>query len=139
MSDKALGSVTSGNSYHKLRSLEVSGGFLDNIRLEFHGNLNCIIGGRGTGKTTTIELIRYALGEMPDSKKSPDLSRQLDKLISGNLETGKINLAIQTKDGMQYTANRSYNVNLKIQFIDKSVQKHEIRQSIFMDIINTIS
>jgi hypothetical protein len=34
---------------------------------------------------------------------------------------------------------QSINVNLKIQFIDKSVQKHEIRQSIFMDIINTIS
>jgi predicted ATPase len=54
-------------SHHRLLSLEVAGGFLDGTRLEFSDGLNCIIGGRGTGKTTALEFIRYILGMMPAS------------------------------------------------------------------------
>jgi len=53
-------------AYHKIKSLEVKGRFLDGMKIEFDDNLNCLIGGRGTGKTTVIEFIRYALGKMPD-------------------------------------------------------------------------
>lgn len=56
--------------YHKIKSLEVKGGFLDGMKIEFDDNLNCLIGGRGTGKTTVIEFIRYALGKMPDRRCS---------------------------------------------------------------------
>jgi len=41
--------------YHKIKSLEVQGGFLDGVKIKFDDNLNCLIGGRGTGKTTVIE------------------------------------------------------------------------------------
>lgn len=57
-------------AYYKIKSLEVKGGFLDGMKIEFDDNLNCLIGGRGTGKTTVIEFIRYALGKMPDRRLS---------------------------------------------------------------------
>lgn len=41
------------------------GGFLDNTSVHFNGNLNVLVGGRGTGKSTMIESIRYALGLDP--------------------------------------------------------------------------
>ena len=41
------------------------GGFLDGTRLRFNSNLNVLIGGRGTGKSTIIESLRYALGIDP--------------------------------------------------------------------------
>ena len=41
------------------------GGFLDGTRLHFNGNLNVLVGGRGTGKSTIIESLRYALGIDP--------------------------------------------------------------------------
>ncbi len=41
------------------------GGFLDGVSVRFNGNLNTLIGGRGTGKSTVIESIRYALGLDP--------------------------------------------------------------------------
>ena len=53
--------------HHRILSLAVEGGFLDGTRLEFSDGLNCIIGGRGTGKTTVVEFIRYILGMMPDA------------------------------------------------------------------------
>ncbi len=37
------------------------GGFLDGTRLHFNENLNVLIGGRGTGKSTVIESLRYVL------------------------------------------------------------------------------
>lgn len=41
------------------------GGFLRNAAVHFNGNLNTVIGGRGTGKSTLIESIRYVLGLAP--------------------------------------------------------------------------
>jgi predicted ATP-binding protein involved in virulence len=48
--------------------------------LAFNQNLNCIIGPRGSGKTTVIEALRYALGcnkmfEEVASRSSNELSR----------------------------------------------------------------
>jgi DNA repair ATPase RecN len=41
------------------------GGFLDGAALHLNENLNVLIGGRGTGKSTIIESIRYVLGMEP--------------------------------------------------------------------------
>ena len=41
------------------------GGFLDGAGIHFNENLNVLIGGRGTGKSTVIESLRYVLGLEP--------------------------------------------------------------------------
>lgn len=41
------------------------GGFLDESALHFNENLNVLIGGRGTGKSTVVESFRYVLGLEP--------------------------------------------------------------------------
>ena len=49
------------------------GGFLDGTSVHFNENLNVLIGGRGTGKSTMIESMRYALGLDPvgeDARKA---------------------------------------------------------------------
>jgi DNA repair exonuclease SbcCD ATPase subunit len=45
-----------------LERLQVQEGFLDGLDLEFSPGLNVLIGARGTGKTSIIELIRFCLG-----------------------------------------------------------------------------
>lgn len=47
----------------RIRGLAVTGGFLHDERIHFSDNLNCFIGGRGTGKSTAIRSIAYAFGE----------------------------------------------------------------------------
>jgi hypothetical protein len=42
-------------------SLTWEGGFLDGTLLHFNPNLNVLVGGRGTGKSTVIESLRYVL------------------------------------------------------------------------------
>jgi hypothetical protein len=56
----------------ELRAIQWEGGFLDEQAIHFNNNLNVLIGGRGTGKSTIIESIRYVLDIEPfgdDAKK----------------------------------------------------------------------
>ena len=50
---------------HRLKSIEVVGGFLDGLKLDLAGGLNCLISHRGAGKSTALEFIRHALQKAP--------------------------------------------------------------------------
>jgi hypothetical protein len=97
----------SGGRFHKIRGLRVSGGFLDGLDVQFDPRLNCIIGGRGSGKTTVLEFLRFALKAMPDADRSSGQRKQILKLLQGNMQTGRITVEVETKDGLVYFVERS--------------------------------
>ncbi len=92
--------------HHVVLSLHVTGGFLGGVELELADGLNCLIGGRGTGKTTALELLRFGLGLMPDPKISPQRHRAIEALVKANLGGGRISVELRTKTGMRYTTQR---------------------------------
>jgi DNA repair ATPase RecN len=94
--------------HHRILGLEVAGGFLDGTRLEFSDGLNCIIGGRGTGKTTVLEFIRYILGMMPDAADGRPRAKAIEGHVRGNLGSGTIHLEVETKHGTRYHAERPW-------------------------------
>jgi DNA repair ATPase RecN len=56
--------------------ISMTGGFLDGELIQFSDNLNCFIGGRGTGKSTAIRALAYAFGineEFESFENCPDL------------------------------------------------------------------
>lgn len=59
-------------TYPRILGAQFTGGFLDGVALEFSGNLNCIIGGRGSGKSTALLSIRAALGGRVADDEDPD-------------------------------------------------------------------
>ena len=87
--------------------LDVTGGFLAGAHLEFADGLNCLIGGRGAGKTTALEFLRFGLGLMPDAKTNSQRHRAIDSLVKANLGNGRLNIELRTKTDMKYTAGRS--------------------------------
>ena len=93
-------------SHHRILSITVIGGFIDETRAEMSDGLNCLIGGRGTGKTTFLELVRFALNVTPDGSR-PAARRQFDNLIDQNLKGGRVQLLVETKEGLRYTISRS--------------------------------
>ncbi len=103
-----------GQSHHRILSLAVAGGFLDGTRLEFSDGLNCIIGGRGTGKTTALEFIRYILGMMPDAADSRPRSKAIEGHVRGNLGSGTIHLEVETRHGTRYRAERPWGDDLQV-------------------------
>ena len=59
----------------RLDRLEVSGGFLDGLRLDFSDGLNVLIGARGAGNIFVLELVRFALGVEAMTSDADDAGR----------------------------------------------------------------
>jgi DNA repair ATPase RecN len=100
------GSAHGATAYHKIKSVELTGGFLQGVKLAFGDGLNCIIGGRGTGKTSVIEAIRYALDRMPDAQNDKARYQAIEKLLDHNLGGGSVRIEIETAEGTTYTVTR---------------------------------
>jgi energy-coupling factor transporter ATP-binding protein EcfA2 len=58
--------------YPRILRAEFEGGFLDGVAINFSDNLNCLIGGRGSGKSTALLSIRAALGAPSSPDEDPD-------------------------------------------------------------------
>ncbi len=100
--------------HHLVVSLNVTGGFLAGAQLEFADGLNCLIGGRGAGKTTALEFLRFGLGLMPDQRANPQRHRAIDTLVKANLGNGRLKIEIRTKTDMRYTAGRSAHETVQV-------------------------
>jgi len=98
--------MTDTSSPGTINRLRVSAGFLGSLDLVLSDRLNCFIGGRGTGKTTALEFIRFALGAIPDARIHSQRRRALELLVEGNLGPGRLTIDVRTKAGMQYSAER---------------------------------
>lgn len=102
------------SAHHVVLDLDVTGGFLAGTRLEFADGLNCLIGGRGAGKTTALEFLRFGLGLMPDPKVNPQRHRTIDALVKANLGNGRLKIELRTKTNMRYTAGRSAHESVQV-------------------------
>jgi ABC-type cobalamin/Fe3+-siderophores transport system ATPase subunit len=93
--------------YSRIESVRFVGGFLDGIYINYSEHLNTLIGGRGTGKSTLIESIRYVLDVEPISKETK--SQHL-KVIKQNLGSGFAELTVKSaaKHGKLYKISRRY-------------------------------
>ncbi len=102
------------SAHHVVLGLNVTGGFLAGAQLEFADGLNCLIGGRGAGKTTALEFLRFGLGLMPDPKANPQRHRVIDALVKANLGNGRLRIELRTKTDMRYTAGRSAHESVQV-------------------------
>ena len=104
-----LNSDVSEKYYSRIESLKVTGGYLDGVQIEFSEHLNSVIGGRGTGKSTLLECIRYALQLKPIGKNA---QKQHDEIIKENLGKSKARVEIVIRsarmNGNRFTVARRY-------------------------------
>lgn len=93
--------------YSVINSIQWEGaGFFEEYTLCFSENLNAVVGGRGTGKSTLVESIRYVLGlPVPDAG-----SKALYEFHRNNLGGSKITLSVTSKKllGQRYTISRRF-------------------------------
>ena len=83
------------------------GGFLGGTRVHFNNNLNVLVGGRGTGKSTIIESLRYALALDPLGE---DARKAHESVIKQVLQPGtKISLLVRSHHPSErcYTIERT--------------------------------
>lgn len=101
-----------------IKSIEFLGGKLDGEKIYLSPELNSLIGIRGSGKSSIIEAIRYAL-DMSPSKSDSQYKKEVveNLLVSG----GKIVLELQDNFGKNYKIKRIFGENLHI--LDESNQE----------------
>ncbi|EXJ09436.1 hypothetical protein D791_03595 [Nitrincola nitratireducens] len=85
------------------------GGYLDGVDIELSDHLNAVIGGRGTGKSTLLECIRYAFALEP---KTQNALKQHKTVIETNLgkERGMVEITLRSSvmQGRRFTISRKY-------------------------------
>ena len=75
-----------------IEQVQIEDGFLGGLHLRFEGGLNVLIGARGTGKTSLIELIRYALGA---SAFTEDAERRGNQQALSVLQGGQVTVVLR--------------------------------------------
>ena len=97
------------NYYSQIYSVRIEGGYFDGLSANLSGHLDAVIGGRGTGKSTLLECIRYAL-EIPH--KAGDAKKLGDQIVKENLgkEGGRVivELSSSANNMKRYRVIRRY-------------------------------
>jgi len=103
-----------------IRSIHFDGGILDGQTLHFSAELNTLIGIRGSGKSSILEAVRYAL-DIPRGEKVQD-TKYKDELIRHTLGSGgKVTLMACDVYGQVFTISRIFREAPNV-FLDGKLQ-----------------
>jgi len=93
-----------------VRSIRFEGGILDGQSFEFSPEMNCLIGIRGSGKSSILECLRYGLElSMPGSSDETDLKYK-QELVRFSLKSGgKVVLETEDAQGRIFEVRRILN------------------------------
>lgn len=86
-----------------IERLQVEGGFLSGLDLAFGSGLTVLIGPRGSGKTSALELLRFALGI---EAHTPESNTAADAHARSALGSGQATLTVRIHD-QQYSLTRT--------------------------------
>ena len=89
----------------RIKHLSVNQGFLDGEIFKFHPNLNCLVGGTGTGKSTVIEFLRYCFDDISNFEDiEKDTLGKINKLVG---EGGKLTVVYEDEAGEEVIIERN--------------------------------
>lgn len=124
-----VGKEPSKVSHSYIEAIRYEGGLLDKARIPFSPHLNCLIGIRGSGKSSLLESLRYAL-DIPFGQVAQDRSYK-DDLIPHLLQSGgKIVVEARDKHGTLYEIKRIHRHSPEV-YVDGVLQPGlAIRQTV---------
>ena len=113
------------DKHSKLLVLKIQSAFFSDLEIHLNTNLNALIGGRGTGKSTLIECIRYGLDLAFHSEDSKNRAKGL---LKENFHDGNIELTVfSSRYNKKYTVHRIYGQPLVIKNIDGSISNLSVK------------
>lgn len=93
--------------FHRIVGIQVEGNFFEDQPFHFNPNLNCILGGKGTGKTSVIELLRFAFHLKYPLDLKNYILRNEDQYLDFLLKEGTVYVVIENANGTQFLISRS--------------------------------
>jgi ABC-type lipoprotein export system ATPase subunit len=88
----------------KIKSIEIQNSdfYITPLKIDFSEKLNCIMGGRGTGKSTLLHFIKSCL------EMDAEEDRTTNSVLKGNLGGGLIKLLFETSNGETYRIEKTF-------------------------------
>src|SRR5690606_41816291 len=87
-----------------IKSIEIkNANFFEDLKIDFSEKLNCIMGGRGTGKTTILYFLKSAI------HKNSEEDANVQSILRNNLAGGEINIVIEGANGKDYRITKTFN------------------------------
>src|ERR1700748_523259 len=109
----------------KILSIEIAGSaFYSDLKIDFSEKLNCIMGGRGTGKTTLLYFIKAALENEAENNKN------VYSILKDNLQEGKITIKYQTDNGQIFDVTKTFNDLPQISFNGSHISSEKFNNDI---------
>lgn len=109
------------HKHSHIRKIRFTGGTMEGAELHFSPELNTLIGIRGSGKSSVLEVLRYAL-EIPFGDKSRDQKYKQD-LVGFSLGSGgKVEIDALDRFGQQYTIRRVWKEPYSEVLIEEKLQ-----------------
>jgi ABC-type lipoprotein export system ATPase subunit len=103
-----------------IKSLEIKNSpFFEDFKLQFDKKMNCIMGGRGTGKSTLLYFLKSALS----------LESQ-NNILRNNLGLGEIIVEVEAQDGSLYRI---------VKTIDEEPQPYKLPNQEFISLVRIIN
>ncbi len=88
----------------RIKTIEIKNSpFFEDIKFDFSEKLNCIMGGRGTGKSTILHLLKSAIFANAES------DRHTYSVLKSNLANGEVSMEIESVDGALYRITKTFN------------------------------
>lgn len=102
-------------SHSHVNAIRFEGGLLDGQRIPFSPHLNCLIGIQGSGKSSILESLRYALG-IPFGEKAQDEEYKTNLLPHVLKSGGKIIVEATDRHGETYQISRIWKSSPDVYF-----------------------
>ncbi len=112
-----------------IKSVEYIGGKLDGKKIYLNSSMNNLIGIRGSGKSSVLETIRYAL-DVDLSENTSDIDYKAELIASVLQSGGKIILEIVDKQGQLFKVEKTLNERTQIYKDDEFIPSLQLNSII---------
>jgi predicted ATPase len=117
------------HGHSRIQNIRFTGGTLAEKQIHFSPELNTMIGIRGSGKSSILEVIRYVL-EIPFGEKSGDKKYKEDLVKYTMGSGGKVEMDVVDRHGKAYTISKVYGEDTNVKDGGQDLQGVAIRESI---------
>lgn len=95
-------------AYSRIESVEMIGGFLGGERIDLAPDLNCLLGGTGTGKSLILEAVRFGLQQQVDPTAFSAIRDEIDSRMNKALMNGSVVRLTLLSGGKRYKVERTF-------------------------------
>ena len=109
-----------------IEGINIRGQFFGDLWLSFSPNCNALIGVKGSGKTSVLECLRFALGALVPESRKEEVESHLSHILG---QSGTVRVLVKRADGAKVLIERSASQRDIFSLVFENDRREEVRNS----------